>query len=203
MFSTRHEILAAFRNPELIQHPNHPPGVRTFSCLPAGTTGSWSNCRNCTSNKRHRISQNTHPSPTRFVRRRCSFTFSRIVSGSGSRWTEPASFIISPATPSGLPDRDCWASWSGASATPTSIRRGLSSASRCSSPCSPLKMPAATGTPQSKESTCLKGRNGHTSKTWFSTCSACGRTVKRSGALRQRHGCLKFSSSCLIRGSSY
>jgi AraC-like DNA-binding protein len=33
MFPTRHEILTAFRNPELIQHPNHPPGVRTFSCL--------------------------------------------------------------------------------------------------------------------------------------------------------------------------
>ncbi len=33
MFSTRHEILAAFSNPELTQHAMHPAGVRTFSCL--------------------------------------------------------------------------------------------------------------------------------------------------------------------------
>ena len=38
MFSTRHEILAAFRNPELMQHPGRPPGVRTFSCL-----SGWNN----------------------------------------------------------------------------------------------------------------------------------------------------------------
>jgi AraC-like DNA-binding protein len=38
MFPTRHEILAAFHNPELTQHPGHPPGVRTFSCL-----NDWNN----------------------------------------------------------------------------------------------------------------------------------------------------------------
>ncbi|MGA3052559.1 MAG: helix-turn-helix transcriptional regulator [Chitinispirillaceae bacterium] len=38
MFPTRHEILAAFHNPELTQHAMHPPGVRTFACL-----NDWNN----------------------------------------------------------------------------------------------------------------------------------------------------------------
>ena len=115
MFPTRHEILAAFHNPELTQHAMYPAGVRTFSCL-----NDWEQPAVIELPKLHidigKIDYLEYVPLLRSAARRCSFTFSRIVSVSGFRWMEAASFRIFPEIHSEPPDRDFWASWSGASA---------------------------------------------------------------------------------------